>query len=206
MSSGRSIVSWGVRGALLAAVASVLAGVFAAVFPGRNMGPEGSLSWFLIESSDAVAEVGLIAALVALHVRQAPQAGRLGRAGVVLTVAGTVLLVVSTVMWLLPLTDGVLLDVLFNGALLLWLVGFPVLGIATLRAGVLRRWCGYLLLGFVPFFATLFVLVDYWGEVRALLALMWLALAAALRTDLRAVADVGNRIDATPPAGHAAEV
>lgn len=206
MWSGRSRVSWGVRGALLAAAASLLAGVFAAVFPGRNMGSEGSLSWFLIESCDAVAEVGLIAALVGLHTRQAHRSGRLGLIGVVVTVAGTGLMVVSTVMWLLPMTDGVLLDVLFNGALLLWLVGFPVFGIATLRAGVLPRWCGGVLLGFIPFFAAVFVLVDYWGEVRAGLAVAWLALAAALRADLRADGDWVDRTESTPPAHRVAEV
>lgn len=206
MASNQSKVGWGVRGALLAACASLLAGVFAAVLPGRNMGPEGSLSWFLIESSDAVAEVGLIAALVGLHARQAHRSGRLGLIGVVVTVAGTGLMVVSTVMWLLPMTDGVLLDVLFNGSLLLWLVGFPVFGVATLRAGVLPRWCGGVLLGFIPFFATLFVLVDYWGEVRAGLAVAWLALAAALRTDLRAEGDWANEIEPTPPAPRGADV
>lgn len=190
---------------MLAAASSVLAGVLAAVFPGRNMGPEGSLSWFLIESCDIVAELGLIAALVGLHLRQAYRSGRLGWIGVVLTVAGTGLMVVSTVIWLLPMTDGVLLDVLFNGALLLWLVGFPAFGIATLRARILPRWCGVLLLGFVPYFAILFVLVDYWGEVRALLAVIWLALAAALRTDSRAVGG-GERVGAAAPAHRGARV
>jgi hypothetical protein len=197
MSTRPRIVTWGVRGAAVAAAASVMAGVFAAIFPGRNMGPEDSLGWFLIESCDAVAEAGLVLALLGVHARQRDRAGRLGVVGIAVTVGGTVLLVVSTVMWLLPMTDGILLDILFNGALIGWLVGFPLLGIATWRAGVLPRWAAGVILGFIPFFVSIFVLVDYWGEVRAALALPWLAFAAMLLAAPRAV-DIGTSASNRP--------
>jgi hypothetical protein len=184
------IVTWGVRGAAVAVVCSLMAGLTAAILPGRNMGPEGSLSWFLIESFDAVAEVGLVLALLGVHARQRHRADRLGTAGAIITVGGTVLLIVSTVMWLLPMTDGVLLDILFNGALIFWLVGFPLLGIATWRAGVLPRWAAGVILGFIPFFVAIFFLVDYWGEVRAALALPWLAFGAMLLVAPR-VSEIG---------------
>ena len=191
MSFYPSIVTWGVRGAVVAAAASLMAGLFAAIFPGPNMGPEGSLSWLLIETCDAVAEAGLVLALLGVHARQRHAAGRLGAVGAAICVGATAMLVVSTVMWLLPMTDGILLDILFNGALIGWLVGFPVLGIATWRAGVLPRWAAAVILGFVPFFVSIFFLVDYWGEARAALALPWLAFAAMLLVAPRN-ADIGS--------------
>jgi hypothetical protein len=189
-------IKWGSWGAVLAASALTLSGVLAFVFPGPNMGPEGSLSWYLIESSDAVAEVGVLAALVGLHVRQTPRYGRLGTAGFLIAFTGTVLFIVSTVMWLLPLTDGIVLDVLFNGGALGWLVGYPLLGVATLRAAVLPRWCGVLLTGYVAYFIAVFFLVDFYGEARALFGPVWLAVAYALwsqrsATVMRSHAELG---------------
>lgn len=67
-----SIARWGVAGALLAGIGWMVSGFFY-VFPGEGDGPEGSLSWYLIESADAIAEVGMLAALVGLHVRQAAE-------------------------------------------------------------------------------------------------------------------------------------
>jgi hypothetical protein len=64
------VIRWGVRGALLAGIGWMASGFFFYVFPGEGDGPEGSLSWYLIESADAVAEAGMLAALVGLHIRQ----------------------------------------------------------------------------------------------------------------------------------------
>jgi len=61
----------------------------------------GSRSWYLIESADAVAEAGMLAALLGLHVPQAPTYGRLGTAGFVVAFLGTAFVFLSTVIWLL---------------------------------------------------------------------------------------------------------
>lgn len=81
--SSSSWVRWGARGTLLAAIGLTVSSIVAFVLlqhPSSNMGPVGALSWYLIESSDTFAEVGVLAALVGLHVRQSPGYGRLGTA------------------------------------------------------------------------------------------------------------------------------
>jgi hypothetical protein len=71
-------------------------------------------------------------------------------------------------------------SVLQNLGILGWLVGFPLLGIATFRARVLPRWCGVLLVAFPAVFFLMFSLVDYSGAARALLGPYWLALGYVL--------------------------
>lgn len=176
-----SLVRWGVLGALLAATGWTVSGIVAFVFGVAPFGPVGSLSWYLIESSDAIAEAGMMALLVGLHARQAPSYGRLGMAGFIVAFVGTAGLFSSTVIWLLePTASGVLFDMLFNWGILGMLAGFPLLGIATFRARVLPRWCGLLLVAFLIVFVLIFFLVDYSGAARALFGPYWLALAYAL--------------------------
>ncbi len=55
--SAPELVRWGALGALLAAIAWTASGIIALVLvepPATNMGPVGSLSWYLIDSSDAL--------------------------------------------------------------------------------------------------------------------------------------------------------
>jgi hypothetical protein len=61
-----------------------------------------------------------------------------------------------------------------------WLVGFPLLGIATFRASVLPRWCGLLLIAYPAIFFLIFFFVDRSGAVRALFGPYWLAVGYAL--------------------------
>lgn len=181
--SSSSWVRWAVSGALMAVIGLTVSSIVAFALvqpPASNMGPVGSLSWYLIESSDAIAEVGILAALVGLHVRQSSSYGRLGTAGFIAAFVGTACFVLSTVIWLLTKTDGMFLGILFSSALLGWLVGFPLLGIATLRARVLPRWGGLLLVAYPAVFLLAFFLVDFYGEARVLLGLPWLALGYAL--------------------------
>jgi hypothetical protein len=65
------------------------------------------------------------------------------------------------------------------GSLPWWLVGFPLLGIATFRSGVLPRWCGLLL---VVYFPVLFVLLSLFSTGVIWNGLVWLALGYALWT------------------------
>jgi hypothetical protein len=95
------LIRWGVQGALLAGIAWMASGFFFYVFPGEGDGPEGSLSWYLMESADAIAEVGMLAALVGLHVRQRPYYGGLGMAGFAVAFVGTAFVLLSTVIWML---------------------------------------------------------------------------------------------------------
>ncbi len=171
---------WGVHGALVGAAALTFAGAIAVMSPWAYPGPEGSWAWTLIESADVVGELGILAALVAVHVSQRERSSRVGTAGFWLSAVGTVLFVVSTLLWLLPPADGVVLDVLFIGALVGWLLGLPLLGAGTLRAAVLPGWCGWVLLAYAPVFLLAFVLVEVSSWARAPIGLPWLAVAYAL--------------------------
>lgn len=181
--SSSNWVRWGVLGALLAAIGWTVSSIVASVFGVAPFGPVGSLSWHLIESSDTIAQAGMLAALVGLHVRQAPDYGRLGTAGFVVAFVGVACVVLLTVIWLFTayeVGEGVILDILEIPASLGMLAGFPLLGVATFRARVLPRWCGVLLIAYPAVFLLAFFLVDFYGEARVLLGLPWLALGYAL--------------------------
>ena len=86
--------------------------------------------------------------------------------GFFLAIVGTALLCAITVIAIITkdaLGEAVLGTIFISGVLG-WLVGFPLLGIATLRARVLPRWCGVLLIAYFPLFG--FLLSSYgWGGV-----------------------------------------
>jgi hypothetical protein len=172
------LIRWGVLGALLAGIGWMASGFFFYVFPGEGEGPEGSVSWYLIESADAVAEVGMLTALVGLHVRQAPNYGRLGTAGFVVASVGTAFVFLSTVTWLLAGEDNFFVGLFFTlGLFVGWPVGFTLLGVATFRAKVFPRWCGVLLIAFFPVLFAIFSVYDtavIWNGV------VWLAVGYAL--------------------------
>jgi hypothetical protein len=179
--SSSSLVRWGLLGALLAATAWTVSGIVAFVFGVAPFGPVGSLSWYLIESSDGIAEAGMLMALVGLHVRQVPNYGRLGMAGFIVAFVGTASSFVTTVIYILSFNRfETVVGVLQNLGILGWLVGFPLLGIATFRARVLPRWCGVLLAAFAPLLFLVFFLLDRSGAVRAFLGPYWLAVGYAL--------------------------
>lgn len=175
------LIRWGALGALLAATGWTVSGIVAFVFGVAPFGPVGSLSWYLIESFDATAEVGMMVLLVGLHVRQVPDYGWLGAAGFVVAFVGTASIFLATVIYILAV-DGswTIFDILEYVALFGLLAGFPLLGVATFRARVLQRWCGVLLVAFPAVFILMFSLVDYSGAARALLGPYWLALGYAL--------------------------
>jgi hypothetical protein len=180
--SSSSLVRWGVWGALLAATGWTVSGIVALIFGVAPFGPVGSLSRYLIESFDAVAEVGMMVLLVGLHARQAPDYGWLGRVGFVVAFVGTASSFLTTVIYILTFNRfETVVSVLQNLGILGWLVGFPLLGIATFQARVLPRWCGVLLVAFAPIlFLLFFFLVDRSGAVRAFFGPFWLAVGYAL--------------------------
>lgn len=169
-----NLIRWGVPGALLAGTAWMMAGFFFFVFPGKGDGSPGSLSYYLIHSSHATAELGMLAALVGLHIRQAPRYGRMGTAGFVVAFVGTACFFSAAVLGLFA-PDAV--GIFFLLGLPGWLIGFPLLGMATLRARVLQRLCGWLLVAYAPGFFVAFSLLPtavIWN------GLVWLALGYAL--------------------------
>jgi hypothetical protein len=175
------LIKWGGLAGILAGVAWAVSGVvhFAMVYPQAGTGPTGSISDYLIEGAHAVAEAGMLGALLGLRARQAPRYGWLGVVGFFLAFVGTALLCTITVIAIITkdaLGEAVLGTIFISGVLG-WLVGFPLLGIATLRTRVLPRWVGVLLIAYFPLFG--FLLSSYgWGGVA--LGLLWLALGYVL--------------------------
>ncbi|MBA3888550.1 MAG: hypothetical protein H0X67_22905 [Acidobacteria bacterium] len=190
-----SLMNWiryGGLAAMLAGVAWAASGIFhfALVYPEAGTGPTGSVSDYLIESTHAVAEAGMLGALLGLRARQVSAYGWLGAVGFALAFLGSALLCAITVTGIASgdaLGEAVLSSIFVSG-ILGWFVGFPLLGIATLRARVLPRWCGVLLLAYFPLFV--FLLGSYgWGGIA--LGLLWAALGYALLSQ-------GSATDGTP--------
>jgi len=121
----------------------------------------------------------MLGALLGLRARQAPAYGWLGTAGFALALVGSTLLCAITVIAIITqdaLGEAVLATI-FVSVVPGWLIRFPLLGIATLRARVLPRWVGVLLIAYFPLFG--FLLSSYgWGGIA--LGLLWLALGYAL--------------------------
>lgn len=177
--SSSSLIRWGVVGALLAGLGWMASGFFFYVWPGEGDGPEGSLAWYLMESADAIAEVGMLAALVGLHVQQRPYYGRLGMVGFAVAFVGTAFALLSTVIWMLVAgEDNFFVGLFFTlGLFVGWPVGFTLLGVATFRAKVFPRWCGLLLIAFFP---VLFVIFSVYDTAVIWNGVVWLAFGYAL--------------------------
>ena len=174
--SSMNLVRLGALGAVLAGVAWVASSLLAAaIASGRSPQDFGFAS--LDEGLYVVAVAGTMGGIVGLHVRQAPSYGRLGTMGFLATFIGTALVLLGLV---LSFTMGsvfgpTLLDLVLGLGLWGALLGFMALGAATLRLGVLPRWCGVLLIICTP---LAIVLGDYGGGT--VLGLLWLAVAYAL--------------------------
>ena len=97
--------------------------------------------------------------------------------GFLATFTGTAILVVGLVLSFLVggLFGATLLDPVLSVALWCVLVGFVLLGVATLRLEALPRWCGVALIVCLPLAITL---GDYGGGI--VLGLLWLAVSYAL--------------------------
>ena len=174
--SSLNLVRLGAFGAILAGAAWIASSLLTAVIAsGRSPEVTGFAS--LDKTLYLVALAGTMGGIVGLHSRQAPSYGRLGTAGFLATFTGTALLLLGL---FLSFTIGsvlgpTLLDPMLGLGLWDALMGFIVLGAATLRLGVLPRWCGVLLIICLP---LAIALGDYGGG--AVLGLLWLAVAYAL--------------------------
>ena len=161
-------------GAIIASLAWAAASFFNLVLPGKENSP-------LTLSAEAVAEAGMLVALVGLRVLQARSLGRLGVIGFALAFCGVGLALLATLVGIAISAAhllGTLLEIVFGLGLLGWVVGFVLFGIATFRAKVLPGWCGVLLAAYP---LLLLVLLAAFGG-GPLAGLLWLALGYALWT------------------------
>ena len=98
--TGMDIIRLGGIAAVVAGAAWAVSGVvhFTLVYPQAGTGPTGSVSDYLIEGAHAVAEAGMLGALLGLRARQVSAYGWLGAAGFALAFLGTARLWAITVM------------------------------------------------------------------------------------------------------------
>lgn len=139
----------------------------------------------------------LVFALVALWAVQAERSGPLGAVGMVSSVLGTTLNCAAVLAEIAGASgtnvDGVVSEGVSGTITLLgglaFFVGLILFGIATMRAGVLPRWAGPLLiLGDVVFAAGTFagsasLIVEVLGALITCAAFVWLGLALLSRSD-----------------------
>jgi hypothetical protein len=184
-----------VSGALIMAIAWFASGVVAFTVPGgQGPGDPGELRFYLIEGLHGLGEIGLLGALIGIHRRQASAYGRLGTFGFRAAFIGTAGLVVATALWLLFVAVGsetwyvdeglapgnLLTFAAFVIGMLGWLVGFPTLGIATLRAGRLPAWVGWLLIAFVPVVVVLGLVLLAYVVSGIVVGVLWALIAYGL--------------------------
>ncbi len=171
-----NLVRAGAVMALLAGAAWTASGLVAPAIAGGR-GPGGPGAVLLGEALYVVALAGTLGGIVALHARQAPGYGPLGTAGFLAAFAGTGLLLVGLALSFLDGDDSgpAFLDPALALALWAALLGFALLGVATLKLGALPRRCGWALVVCVP---LAIALGDYGGGL--VLGLAWLVLDHAL--------------------------
>jgi hypothetical protein len=182
-----NLIRWGALAALASGALWIAGGILHLAYP---QDPPGMLGYFLNYLGTAVfsaAYLGMLGGLVGLHARQMNSYGRLGRAGFLLAFVGAALAFVGQA------TSGIFpqngtLGWLFSDpgfgfqvGIILTSLGLLLMGIVTIRAGVLPRWCGFGLIALVIFLA----LGAYGGFVVA--GLIWLALGYALGSEPQAI-------------------
>ena len=176
MSYSVNLVRLGTFGALGAGVARTVLGlVDLATVGGRSSEILGSA--VLAETLYLVALVSTLAGIVGLHDRQTPSYGKLGASGFLAALTGIALLIVGLILSLLVggAFGTAFVDPVMGAGLWSALMGFALLGAATLRLKALPRWCGVTLIICLP---LAIILGDYGGGI--VLGVTWLAVSYAL--------------------------
>jgi hypothetical protein len=189
-----SLLRWGALAALASGVLWIVGGLLNLAYP---QDPPGALGHFLNYLGTALfsaAYLGMLGGLVGLHARQVESYGRLGTAGFFLAFVGAALAFVGQAQSAIFAQNGTL-GWLFSDpgygfmvGILLTSLGLVLLGVATLRARVLPRWCGFGLIALVVFLA----LGAFGGFV--VVGLIWLALGYVLWTQVRTSIEEPSRV------------
>ncbi len=191
--SSSGLVRWGAGGALLAGMVLIAIGLIPLVILGPvalYFGGTATAQDYVLEILFSIALVGMLAGIVGFHARQAPNYGRLGTAGFFAAFVGVFFLLASTVATILAGRE--VLDLLFILGFVGSLVGFVLLGVATLRARVFPRWCGVLLIVAVLGIPVYFALGNYGGAI--LYGLVWLGLGYGLWLERGMSAEQPSRV------------
>jgi hypothetical protein len=190
---------WAVPGALLMAGAWFASGIVAWIMSGGpGPGEPGELRFFLIESLHGIGAVGMLAALADLHLMQRRQMGRWGSIGFKAAFVGTAAFPFSVALWFAfegfggegNVITGLLTAIFFAAAMLGWLVGFTLFGIASLRARVFPAWLGVLLIAFFPIILIVFLVLLAYSVGGVMVGLLWLAIGYGLWAHERTAAGI----------------
>ena len=173
-----NLIRWGGLAAMLAGVVFVTDNVLTLTVadPSEDRWP------------DILFVVGIllvVVGLVGFHELQRGSYGRIGRAGFYTVVVASLIQVVGLVGFLL---GSMALEWLILVGGLGSLVGFVLYGAATLRTGVLPRWCGVAIIVVLPASIPL-------GEYASLLfGIVWLALGYVLWSQRASSAGQSSRV------------
>ena len=170
--------------AMLGGASYVLSGVVQLASP-EQTNPFSRASDYLIQILLALSFLLTLAGFVALHVRQAGNyGGPRGWTGFRAAAVGQTAMLASAVASLLA--GGSALSYLYTVGVLVLLVGFALLSVATYRAAILPHWTAYLV-------AALAVIV--FGEFGMVLTgLVWIALGYVLFSRWGATAGRSSRV------------
>lgn len=180
----------------LGAVISVIGGLFWTL--------SGALSVLLItgilsvssgfelvtETLSILAVVGTLGGVVALHARQTPYYGLCGSLGFFGACTGSMILLVGVpVSSVLGANTPRTFDLIMGTALWIVACGLLLLGVATLRLGLLPQWSGLTLVLALPLSV---VMGDYGGGI--LFGAIWIAVGCTLlfRHDVSAIVRAGG--------------
>ena len=190
--SSSNLARWGALGALLAGLGFVAAAYIAWLAGGQNLQALRVSNIALM-----VASIGAAGGVVGLRVRQGAHHGRgrlVGTAGFAVALVGSALPAVGVALGFL-VGSGVLEGVAAARVvgmgvlgtrlgLALLGVGLALLGVAALRAKVLPRWVGVVLVGAFPASATIWVFLSTFSGI-VVFGFAWLALSYALWSEPR---------------------
>jgi hypothetical protein len=182
-----NLIRWGALAAFASGALWIAGGILHLVYPQDLPGMLGYVLNYLGTAVFSAAYLGMLGGLVGLHAHQMDCYGKLGRAGFLLAFVGAALAFVGQATSGIFPQNGTLGWLFsdpgfgFQAGILLTSLGLVLMGIATLRAGVLPRWCGFGLVALVIFLA----LGAYGGFVVA--GLIWLALGYALASNPQAI-------------------
>ncbi len=175
--SSSDLIRLGGLAAMLTGVVFILAFILVGANPEP---PTGSFYDNLIGVLLIVALLLLAAGLAGVHALQKGNYGRLGGVGFYAVVVAALVEIVAFVARLL----GRPLELLELLGILGLMVGLVLYGAATLRAGVLPRWCGVGFIVGLPVWVVLALVFEVAGAVlgAVLFGLLWVALGYALRS------------------------
>ena len=188
--TGGRLTRAAVPGAVIAGIAWAVSGVTAVIYPEHGLGISGP--YYLIEGTHAVAETGMLPALLLLWKAQRARLHRPGNFGFGLTVAATALLAAITygavISPLLGITEGnMVATVLFLLSMLGTAIGFVICGLATVRARVWPVATGLLLIAHPLLLVAVLALFEVWNSYALFIPIgvLWFAIAWILAAAMR---------------------